>query len=122
MEVADSIVVMAGGEVKQVGTPDELYERPASDFVMSFLGPVTTLHGQLVRPHDLVLSAEPGDGAVPAVVERVVRLGFEVRVDAIVNGEPIWAQVTRYRAQLLHLKAGDTVYVRVLERAGATVG
>ncbi len=122
MEVADSIVVMADGKVQQVGTPDELYEKPASDFVMSFLGPVTKLKGQLVRPHDLVLSAEPADGAVPAVVERVVRLGFEVRVDATVDGEPIWAQVTRYRAQLLSLKPGDTVYVRVLERAELPVG
>jgi len=115
MEVADSIVLMADGQVRQVGTPDDLYERPASDFVMSFLGPVTTLAGELVRPHDLVLTAEPADGSVPAVVERVVRLGFEVRVDARVNGTPIWAQVTRYRAQLLGLRPGDTVYVRVLE-------
>jgi sulfate transport system ATP-binding protein len=122
MEVADSIVVMAEGQVKQVGTPDELYEKPASDFVMSFLGPVTTLRGRLVRPHDLVLTAEATGGAVPAVVERVVRLGFEVRVDATVDGEPIWAQVTRYRSQLLDLKPGDTVYVRVLEHEAATVG
>jgi len=122
MEVADSIVVMADGVVRQVGTPDELYDRPASDFVMSFLGPVTTLRGRLVRPHDLVLSAEPADGAVAAVVERVVRLGFEVRVDATVDGEPIWAQVTRYRAQLLALRPGDTVFVRVLEPAAQPVG
>ncbi|HEY5032765.1 MAG TPA: sulfate ABC transporter ATP-binding protein [Actinomycetes bacterium] len=85
MEVADSIVVMAEGQVKQVGTPDELYEQPASDFVMSFLGPVTKLRGRLVRPHDLVLTAEASDGAVPAIVDRVVRLGFEVRVDAPVG-------------------------------------
>lgn len=122
MEVADSIVVMAEGQVKQVGTPDELYEQPASDFVMSFLGPVTKLRGRLVRPHDLVLTAEASDGAVPAIVDRVVRLGFEVRVDATVDGEPIWAQVTRYRAQLLDLRPGDTVYVRVLERVDAPVG
>jgi sulfate/thiosulfate transport system ATP-binding protein len=121
MEVADSIVVMAEGQVKQVGTPDELYEKPATDFVMSFLGPVTTLRGRLVRPHDLVLSAEATDGAVPAVVDRVVRLGFEVRVDATVDGQPIWAQVTRYRAQLLDLKPGDTVYVRILERVDVPV-
>jgi sulfate/thiosulfate transport system ATP-binding protein len=119
MEVADSIVVMAEGKVRQVGTPDELYEKPATDFVMSFLGPVTTLQGRLVRPHDLVLSAQPEAGSVVAVVDRVVRLGFEVRVDATVDGQPIWAQVTRYRSQLLNLKPGDTVYVRVLEREEA---
>ena len=68
MEVADSIVVMADGKVEQVGSPDELYDEPANDFVMSFLGPVTQLGGQLVRPHDLELFADPrpehdpGDG------------------------------------------------------------
>ena len=113
---------MADGKIQQVGTPDELYERPASDFVMSFLGPVTTVGGRLVRPHDLVLSAEPVDGAVAAVVERVVRLGFEVRVDATVDGQPIWAQLTRYRSQLLDLRPGDTVFVRVLEPAASPVG
>src|SRR6195952_4617130 len=50
MDVADRIFVMAGGKVVQEGSPDDLYERPANDFVMSFLGPVTRLHGSLVRP------------------------------------------------------------------------
>ena len=56
MEVADSIVVLAGGEVEQVGSPHELYDNPANEFVMSFLGPVTELGGQLVRPHDVELT------------------------------------------------------------------
>src|SRR3954464_10733078 len=55
MEVADSIVVMAGGRIEQVGSPRDLYDHPASDFVMSFLGPVTRIGGELVRPHDLEL-------------------------------------------------------------------
>src|SRR5919112_826552 len=80
MEVADSIVVMADGKVEQVGSPDDLYDAPANDFVMSFLGPVTRLGGRLVRPHDLELFAEPGLGTSVARVERVTRLGFEVRV------------------------------------------
>ena len=62
MDVADKIVVIADGKVEQVGTPDELYDEPANDFVMSFLGPVTTLGGQLVRPHDLELFTEPRAG------------------------------------------------------------
>ena len=64
--------------------------------------------------------AEEAD-RVDEVVDRVVRLGFEVRVDATVDGQPIWAQVTRYRAQLLDLKPGDTVYVRILERVDVPV-
>jgi sulfate/thiosulfate transport system ATP-binding protein len=102
--------------VQQIGTPDHLYEQPASDFVMGFLGPVTTLRGRLVRPHDLALTAEPVPGSVPAVVDRVVRLGFEVRVDATADGgEPVWAQVTREDARRLALRAGDTVHVRQLD-------
>jgi sulfate transport system ATP-binding protein len=111
MEVADEIVVVAEGEVKQVGSPDELYEQPASDFVMSFLGPVTTVGGRLVRPHDLELLPAPTAGAQEAVIERVTRLGFEVRVDLVVDGQPAWAQVTRGTAEHLDLKADDHVWV-----------
>jgi sulfate/thiosulfate transport system ATP-binding protein len=121
MEVADSIVVMADGKVQQVGSPDDLYERPASDFVMSFLGPVTRLEGRLVRPHDLEVSAQPLPGSVPATVERVVRLGFEVRVDAVAGGEPIWAQLTREGARRLHLEPGDTVHIRRAPEATQSV-
>ena len=111
MEVADEIVVVAGGEVKQIGSPDELYEKPASDFVMSFLGPVTTVGGKLVRPHDLELLGAPVKGAVEAVVERVTRLGFEVRVDLEIDEGEAWAQVTRGTAEHLDLKAGDHIWV-----------
>lgn len=121
MEVADSIVVISEGKVQQVGSPDDLYEHPASDFVMTFLGPVTRLEGQLVRPHDLEVSAEPRPGSVPAVVERVVRLGFEVRVDAVAGGEPVWAQLTRDEARRLSLDVGDTVHVRRIPEAEQSV-
>ena len=59
LEVADEIVVINEGRIEQVGTPDQLYDEPASDFVMSFLGPVTTLHGTLVRPHDIEVFTTP---------------------------------------------------------------
>jgi sulfate transport system ATP-binding protein len=111
MEVADEIVVVADGAVKQVGSPDELYERPASDFVMSFLGPVTRIGGEMVRPHDLELFAEPVAGARDAVVERVTRLGFEVRVDLMIDGAEAWAQATRGTAEHLDLKSGDHIWV-----------
>jgi sulfate transport system ATP-binding protein len=112
MEVADSIVVMANGKVEQIGSPDQLYESPANDFVMSFLGPVTTLHGRLVRPHDLELSIEPRPETVPAKVTRVTRLGFEVRVDLEIDGHELWAQVTRGSSEQLGLVDGQTLYVR----------
>ena len=53
LEVADEIVVINDGRIEQVGTPDELYDEPANEFVMSFLGPVTRFGDALVRPHDL---------------------------------------------------------------------
>ena len=117
MEVADSIVVMANGKVEQVGSPDELYDAPANDFVMSFLGPVTKLGGRLVRPHDLELFAEPRPGTVAATVTRVTRLGFEVRVDLEVDGDELWAQVTRGTAEQLGLEPGMTVHVRACPSA-----
>jgi sulfate transport system ATP-binding protein len=113
MEVADSIVLIAGGRVEQVGTPDELYERPANDFVMSFLGPVTRVDGRLVRPHDIALADAPGPDTVEGTVARVVRLGFEVRVDVVVEGVELWAQLTRGEARRLDLAPGRTVHVRV---------
>lgn len=112
MEVADTIVVIASGKVEQIGGPDDLYEAPANDFVMSFLGPVTRLDGQLVRPHDLELFSEVRPDTVPARVERVTRLGFEVRVDLTVGGEEVWAQVTRGTADQLGIAEGETVHVR----------
>ena len=112
MEVADTIVVMAGGKVRQVGSPDDLYDFPADDFVMGFLGPVTTLAGGLVRPHDLELLSAPGDDTIPAVVTRVTRLGFEVRVDLRAHDQPMWAQVTRGTAEQLDLAEGDTLHLR----------
>jgi sulfate transport system ATP-binding protein len=112
MEVADSIVVMAKGRVEQIGSPDELYDQPANDFVMNFLGPVTSLGGRMVRPHDLELFTVPGDGTTPATVTRVTRLGFEVRVDLDVKGEEAWAQVTRGTAEQFGLESGAVIHVR----------
>ncbi len=100
---------------EQVGTPDDLYEHPANDFVMSFLGPVTRLGGRLVRPHDLQLVSTPEDGAVEATVVRVVRLGFEVRVEIVADGSDIWVQMTRETAERLALSPGATVFVRTAD-------
>jgi len=112
MEVADSIVVLANGRVEQSGQPDELYERPANDFVMSFLGPVTTIGGELIRPHDLEMFPQPTVDTVPAIVLRVIRLGFEVRVELLVDGgADAWVQVTRSTAARLGVTAGSVVHV-----------
>ena len=113
MEVADQIAVMDGGAIQQVGAPREIYEHPVNEFVMTFVGP-TTRHGEaFVRPHDIELRAEANGVTSKATVERLVHLGFEVRVELMrEDGERMSAQVTRDEADTLGLEAGSTVFVR----------
>jgi sulfate transport system ATP-binding protein len=112
MEVADRIAVLNEGRIEQTGAPRELYERPANGFVMSFLGPVSRLDGELVRPHDLRVTAEPREGALEAMVDRVVHLGFEVRAELqLTDGAPLAVQLTRDDAVALELAPGDIVWV-----------
>jgi sulfate transport system ATP-binding protein len=113
MEVSDQLVVLRDGRIEQEGSPREIYEAPANEFVMGFLGPVSRVEGGLVRPHDLILSGEPVDGAAEAMVGRVLYLGFEVRVELTLSGgEQVTAQITRAEADELELGAGDIVWVR----------
>jgi sulfate/thiosulfate transport system ATP-binding protein len=113
MEVADRIAVMNAGQIEQVGGPREVYDSPANDFVMGFLGPVSRLGDHLVRPHDVTVSLSPVDGAIEAMVSRVVHLGFEVRIELeLPGGESARAQLTRDQTSELELARGDIVYVR----------
>ena len=113
MEVADRIAVMQTGRIEQVGSPREIYDSPASEFVMTFVGPVSRLDGKLVRPHDLTVSLEEAEGSVEAMVARVVHLGFEVRIELeLPGGEVARAQLTRAQTEQLELVRGDIVYVR----------
>jgi sulfate transport system ATP-binding protein len=146
MDVADRIFVMANGQVEQEGSPDELYDAPANDFVMSFLGPATQLDGHLVRPHDVELLTEAQPGAVRAHITRIARLGFEVRVELTPEGASqdsvrsnlaaavdaaesagtapaptatgaLWAQLTREELHRLGVGVGDAVFARPARHA-----
>jgi len=113
MEVAGQIVVLNGGRVEQVGSPRELYEQPANEFVMSFVGPVNRVGDTFVRPHDVEVRLEPEDGSTEAMVERVVHLGFEVRVELVRDdGQHLLVQLTQEEAEQLELERGQIVYVR----------
>ena len=114
LEVADEIVVINNGRIEQIGTPDQLYDEPANDFVMSFLGEVTELGGVRLRPHDVELSLTPGvPGAQAGVITRALRVGFEVRITVDVEGEaqPVLVVVSRTHARALELETGTTVWV-----------
>ena len=113
LELSDSIVVMNKGRVEQTAPPRELYDEPANAFVMSFVGPVNRLGDAWVRPHDVELGHEPNGSTQEAQVERIVRLGFETRIELVRDdGERLHAQLTRDEADELELQPGDIVYVR----------
>jgi sulfate/thiosulfate transport system ATP-binding protein len=113
MEVAGQIVVINHGRVEQVGMPRELYELPANEFVMSFVGPVNQIGDTYVRPRDIAVSLEPDGGSTEAMVERVVHLGFEVRAELVRDdGQHLLAQLTQEEAQVLELERGLIVYVK----------
>src|SRR6266550_2723343 len=111
MEVAEQIVVMNDGRIEQVGEPRDLYEHPANEFVMSFVGPVNRLGDELVRPHDIEVMLEPNGSTEEAMIDRIVHLGFEVRVEFTLNdGTQAWSQLTREEADRLELEQGQIVY------------
>ncbi len=128
MEVADRIVVMNHGRIEQIGTPAEIYDQPASPFVMSFVGAVNVLpsHAPLaaatagsptqgevfIRPHDLELHRHPQDGSVPAVLRRLTHLGRDIQAElTLASGELVVAQLPRERLDYRQLKAGDALHV-----------
>jgi sulfate transport system ATP-binding protein len=114
LEVARQVAVINAGRIEQTGTPDDLYERPANPFVMGFVGPVSRLGDTWVRPHDIEVLEDPADGAIEAMVERVARVGFEVRVEAVLgDGTPLPILVTRDGADELELRPGQLVWLRV---------
>ena len=121
MEVADRVALMNAGRIEQVGSPRELYELPANEFVMSFVGPVNRDGDAFIRPHDIELRTEPNGATQEAMVERLVHLGFEVRVELVRDdGTRLSAQVTREEAAALELEDGQIVYVRAVRQTTFT--
>lgn len=129
MELADKIVVFNKGRVEQVGTPAEIYDQPATPFVMSFVGPVNVLPSTagifrlsnlesptsdvFLRPHDVVIQTVPEENAAPAKVNRIVHLGWEVQVELrFKDGQEVTAYLTRDRLNQLQLQPQQQVYVK----------
>jgi sulfate transport system ATP-binding protein len=132
MEVSDEIVVMNKGRVEQVGTPAEIYDRPASPFVMSFIGPVNVLPSSsqifqdggfdsanpeiFLRPHDVVVETKPNGASVNATVKRVIHLGWEIQVELTLDdSQEVTVNLTRDRFDELKLEPRQRVYVKPKE-------
>ena len=96
MEVADRVVVMNKGRIEQDGTPDEVYDRPATPFVLQFLGDVNLFHGRFghapggatepgevsyVRPHELEILSTAAEGALPVTLSQALTVGPQTRIE-----------------------------------------
>ncbi|MBF2083982.1 TOBE-like domain-containing protein [Thermoleptolyngbya sp. C42_A2020_037] len=129
MEVSDEIVVMNQGRVEQMGTPAEIYDHPASAFVMSFIGPVNVLpstshifqgngfdspHPEVfLRPQDVMVEVQPNGTTVPARVSRIIHLGWEIQAELTLDdGQVLTAHLTRDRFDELQLQPNQRVYVK----------
>jgi sulfate transport system ATP-binding protein len=75
LEVSDEIVVINEGRIEQIGSPDQLYDEPANDFVMGFLGEVTNLGEIALRPHDIDVHVDARPARSPARCGSASRCG-----------------------------------------------
>jgi sulfate transport system ATP-binding protein len=116
MDVAGQLVVMNNGQVEQSGSADELYENPANEFVMSFVGEVNRIGEDYVRPHDMEVVLDADERTQEGMVQRIVALGFEIRVEFVLaDGAEVWAQLTRPELQRLELREGQIAYLRPIQ-------
>jgi sulfate transport system ATP-binding protein len=140
MEVADRIVVMNEGRIEQIGSPAEIYDHPASPFVMSFVGAVNVVpqgalpvgratttdvsedsHSQagaspgsqlFIRPHDLEVYPAPQQGTVPARLRRLTHMGRDLQAELVLaDGEVVVAQFPRERLPYTTLNPGDELHI-----------
>ncbi|ELS30547.1 MULTISPECIES: sulfate/molybdate ABC transporter ATP-binding protein [Pseudanabaena] len=128
MEVSDEIVVMNKGKIEQIGTPAEVYDNPATPFVMSFIGPVNVLPASrdrtkflktdnasedvYIRPRDILIETEPTTTSVSARIARLIHLGWEVQVElALGDGQILTAHMSRERFDELKLQPQQYVHI-----------
>ena len=140
LEAADRVVVMHGGRVEQVGTPAEVYARPASPFVYDFLGDVNLFHARVeagkayvgsvafdapsgareaklatlyIRPHQLEINVEQnGEQQFRAKVVHINPAGPMVKVELVAEwGDPVRVEMSQDRYRALALRPGDQVFV-----------
>ncbi len=111
MEVADRVAVFDHGHLEQVGAPAQLYDAPATEFVLRFVGDAVRLGDRLVRPHEIVLRRWASDGAVEVEIERIAVLGADARVDLVDGGgERLTARLRREELDDLDLVRGEIVW------------
>mgnify|MGYP000850279601 CR=1 FL=1 len=141
LELADRVAVMNNGQIEQIGTPDDVFHKPATEFVVKFLGQVNFFHARLeggkvhfstlawespehagtpsqpahvfIRPHELDVNIiRNGHPALQATVKRIHSAGPNVRLDLTAeSGERLCAEMTQERYRSLNITSGSTVFV-----------
>jgi sulfate/thiosulfate transport system ATP-binding protein len=117
MEVADRIVVMNEGRIEQQGTPDEVYDRPATPFVLQFLGDVNLFDGRFghgpgahpgevsyVRPHELQIVEAAEEGSLAVTLAQALTVGPKTRLEFRRSDEAGYVDVEMPRAEYLALR------------------
>jgi sulfate transport system ATP-binding protein len=118
MEVADRIVVMNKGRIEQDGPPDEVYDHPATPFVLQFLGDVNLFRGRAgqaigtdgdigvayVRPHELQVLAQAVEGSVPVTLMQALTVGPNTRLEFRRSDDQSYVDVEMPRADYLALR------------------
>jgi sulfate/thiosulfate transport system ATP-binding protein len=133
MEVADRIVVMNHGRIEQEGAPDEVYDHPATPFVLQFLGDVNLFHGRFghapggsvdasdvsyVRPHELEIVSAAQEGALAVTLSQALTVGPQTRIEfkRVDDGSYVDVEMARgdYNAlrDRLGLRTGSQVHLR----------
>jgi sulfate transport system ATP-binding protein len=142
MEVADRIVVLNKGKIEQIGSPDDIYNNPASPFVYDFIGQVNLFHSRVndgwahigdyklpapehngvndsaaiayVRPHDIELTAENLEGSIPATISHVSTAGSVLRIELQnkLSADVIHVELPRSQERSLDLTIGSPVYAK----------
>ena len=130
LEVADRIVVMNHGRIEQIGSPEEVYNHPATPFVYNFLGNVNLFHGRLegdkayiheretghvvyVRPHLLEIDRQPNGGShFRARIKHINSAGPLVKVEATAEwGDPVHIEISQEKFRDLQLLKDESVFV-----------
>jgi sulfate/thiosulfate transport system ATP-binding protein len=130
LELADVVAVMNEGRIEQIGSPDEVYNHPASSFVYNFLGNVNLFHGRMdggatyiqqtasdhlvfVRPHSLEITRQPnGANHFRATTKHINAAGPLVKVEAVTEwGAPVHIEMSQERFRDLQLVKDETVFV-----------
>ena len=113
LELADRVLVMNAGRIEQIGTPDEVFHHPRTEFVVKFLGQVNPFHGRLEdgKVHFATMSMDsPEHAGAPSRPVRVFIRPHDIEVDTQRNGHALFP------------RRGDADPFRRAERAGRAVG